>query len=385
MTDVATVLKLLERVVAHDTTSRNSNLPLVGELEAYFAGLGIATRRVPNAEGTKASLIATIGPADRPGVVLSAHMDTVPVDGQAWRADPFALRRSGDRVVGRGVTDMKGFLAVCLAAAPALRDRRSGPPVHIALSYDEEIGCLATDALIADLLGAGPAPLACVVGEPTGMEVVIGHKGKRALDMVVTGTPGHSSRAPDYVNAVEYGARIVVEVQALARDLAREGRRDGLYDVPHSTAHVGAFHGGTALNMVPERAEIALEVRTIGGDDGAALLGRIEAFALGSLRAEMRAVSASADVASRVSIDYPALDTPEDADVVVRAKRVAGRNAVAKVAYGTEGGRFSAAGIPTVVVGPGSIADAHQPEESIAVGELAAALTFVEGFVATWD
>jgi acetylornithine deacetylase len=378
----ADILAILARLIAHDTTSRNSNLDLVAEVEAMLAVNGVSSRRVPSEDGTKASLIATIGPAHVPGIVLSAHVDTVPVDGQAWTGDPFTLRRHGERVLGRGVTDMKGFAAVCLAAVPEMLAKPLSRPLHICLSYDEEVGCLATPALIEALLQDVARPLACIVGEPTGMGVVIGHKGKRALDIVVEGTPGHSSLAPRFVNAVEYAARLGSAVQLLARRLEREGTRDALYDVPHSTAHVGSLHGGSALNMVPERATLALEVRVIAADDARALLREIEDLAMDVLLPEMQAVAPGARIKITSTIDYPPLDTPEDSDIVGLAKRLAGRNSVSKVAYGTEGGRYSAAAIPTVVVGPGSIADAHQPDESIAIAELVSSRAFISRLIA---
>ena len=382
MTTEATVLDILARLVAHDTTSRNPNLALMDEIAAMLATHGVRSRRVPNADGTKASLIATIGPAEVPGIVLSGHVDTVPVDGQAWTGDPFRLRRRGERVLARGVTDMKGYVAACLAAVPAIVAAPLARPIHLCFSYDEEVGCLATDALIADLVAHAATPAMAFVGEPTSMGVVVGHKGKRALDIVVEGTPGHSSLAPRHVNAVAVAARIGVAIDDLARDLAASGARDALYDIPHSTAHIGSLHGGSALNMVPERATLACEVRVIAADDARALLGRIETLCRDVLEPEMRRIAPEAAIHVTAPIDYPPLETPEDAEIVTLARRLAGRNAVSKVAYGTEGGRFSAAGIPTVVVGPGSIADAHQPDESILVTELVAAVGFLERLIA---
>lgn len=371
-----TSVDILARLVSFDTTSRNSNLPLVAWVEAYLAEHGVASLRIPDETGTKANLFATLGPSDVPGYVLSGHTDVVPVDGQDWSSDPFVLTERDGRYYGRGACDMKGFLAVCLAAVPAMTRADLKRPIHLAFSYDEEVGCLGVRSMIRHLAESPAPPLACFVGEPTEMLPVIGHKAKRSLKVTVTGRACHSSLAPHGVNAVEYAARLVVKIREVGRRLAA-GPTDALYDVPVSTAHVGSIHGGTVLNIVPDRCEFAFEFRALPEADVDALVAEVEAFARAELEPEMRAVAEEAGIAIELTSGFPGLATAEDADVTRLAKRLAGRNDHGKVAYGTEAGLFQAAGIPTVVIGPASIGEAHKPDEFIAATEIAACERFV--------
>lgn len=388
----AEILAILRRLVGFDTTSHKSNLALIDWAEDHLAARGFRSERLPDASGEKASLYATIGPEGVPGYVLSGHTDTVPVEGQAWASDPFAVRREarpdGDRVYGRGVCDMKGFLAVCLAGADLMRARadRLARPIHLALSYDEEVGCTGVRDLVERLAGAAVRPAGCFVGEPSEMGVVVGHKGKRSVRVRVRGATCHSSLAPRGVNAVEWGARLVAEIRRLADGLAERGARDALYDVAHSTGHVGVFRGGTALNIVPDEAEIVFEFRTIGADDPDALVAEVRDHAERVLAPAMRAVAGTDASESGFAFDvfagFPGLDTAPEAEITALAKRLARRNEHAKVAYGTEAGLFSAvAGVPSIVVGPGSIEQAHKADEWIAVAELAACARFVERLV----
>lgn len=372
---------ILAELVAFDTTSRNSNLPLIDWVEAYLARHGVAAERIPDASGLKANLWASIGPADRPGYILSGHTDVVPVDGQDWSSDPFRLRSDDGRLFGRGTCDMKGFLACCLAAVPAMAAADLARPIHLAFSYDEEVGCLGVRGLIERLNALAVKPLGCFVGEPTGMAVVIAHKGKRSLRAVVTGRSCHSSLAPEGVNAVDYAALLAVEVRRIGRELAR-GPADPLYDVPVSTAHTGILEGGTALNIVPDRAELVFEFRVLPDQDAEALVAQVQAFVRDVLEPEMRRVAPETGIALEVFTSFPGLDTPVDDEVVRLAKHLAGRNDHAKVAYGTEGGLFQQAAIPTVVVGPGHIAQAHRPDEFVALAELERCNAFLARLIA---
>ena len=374
-------IELLGRLIAFDTTSRNSNLPLIEHVEGYLDSLGIPHERAAGAHGDKSNLFATIGPADRPGIVLSGHTDVVPVDGQRWSSDPFSLTRRDGRLYGRGACDMKGFLAVCLALAPEMAAAKLEIPIHFAFSYDEEVGCLGVRELL-EMLAARPVrPLGCIVGEPTGMQVVIAHKAKRSLGVVVRGTGGHSSRAPEAVNAVEYAARLVTRTTEIGQRLASSGLRDALYDIPHSTAHVGVFHGGVALNIVPDEAVVELEFRVLPEEDADALVEEFRSFA-GELEAEMRARDARAAVEVSMKSEFPGLATAPEADIVTLVKRLAGRNDHAKVAYGTEAGLFvETAGIPTVVCGPGSIAQAHRADEFVEDEQLAQCEAFIRRLI----
>lgn len=375
-------LDILSRLVAFDTTSAKSNLALVDWVADYLQRLGFRIERVPNADGSKANLFATIGPEAQPGYILSGHTDVVPVTDQAWSADPFQLRRGEDgRLYGRGTTDMKGFLAVCLAKAQAMSRSRLTRPLHLALSHDEEVGCVGVRGLLRHLVGRSFA--GCFVGEPTGMEVAIGHKGKSNTRVTVQGHACHSSLAPEGVNAVEYAAAFVVEIRALADRLRKQGRRDPLFDIPHTTAHVGVLQGGTALNVVPAHAELLFELRTVPGDDAEALLAGLRDYATQVLQLQMQALQPGAGFRFETYARSPALDNAPEAEIAVLAKALAGRNGHRKVAFMTEAGLFQEAGIPTVVVGPGAIAQAHTADEWIAEGELANCEAFVDRLIET--
>jgi acetylornithine deacetylase len=376
------VLEILSALVAFDTTSRNSNLAMVEWIEAHLNALGFSSERVYDARGTKANLFATIGPADVPGYILSGHTDVVPVDGQEWSGDPFALRVEDGRAWGRGACDMKGFLAVCLAAAEGMSRQKLARPIHLAFSYDEEVGCVGVRGLVERLAGRAVKPELCFVGEPTEMGVVIGHKGKRSVRVVVRGFTVHSSLAPQGVNAAEFAALLVAHIRGVADRLAREGARDPLYDVPFSTAHVGILRGGTALNIVPDEAEIVFEVRTVAADDPDALVAGIVRHAREALEPRMKAIDPATGFEFDVFAGFPGLDTAPDAPIVTLAKALAGSNGHAKVAFGTEAGLFRhVAGIPSVVVGPGSIDQAHKADEWIALSELSKCAAFVERLV----
>lgn len=368
-------------LISHDTTSRNPNLPLIDWAEGWLASHGARCERIYDATGTKANLWATFGPEDVPGWVLSGHTDTVPVDGQHWASDPFTLTERDGRLYGRGACDMKGFLACCLGLAPEIAAAPLTRPIHIALSYDEEVGCIGVRDLLARLMEREVRPLGCIVGEPTEMRLCLGHKTKRSLRAVFTGTAGHSSRAPEFVNAVEYGARLVVRMQEIGRRLAA-GPSDALYSTPHSTAHVGTAHGGTALNIVPDRFETEFEFRVLPGEDADALVAEIRAYVEGELAPEMRLIDPAAGAVVELTAAYPGLDTAPDAPVAAAARRFARQNDHIKVAYGTEGGLFhDMAGIPTVVCGPGSIAQAHRPDEYVEAAQLDACEDFLRRLI----
>ncbi len=372
--------EILEALVGFDTTSRNSNLAVVAWIEDYLDRLGVVHERIADHSGSKANLWATIGPAGTPGYLLSGHTDVVPVDGQAWTSDPFRLAARDGCLYGRGATDMKGFLACCLAAVADMQDLAQ--PIHLAFSHDEEVGCVGVRGLIAHLGAAGVKPAACFVGEPTGMNVVIGHKSKRSFRVDVHGRTCHSSLAPAGVNAVEYAARLIVGIRDIAERLAREGTRDPLYDVPFTTAHTGVVKGGTVLNIVPDLCSFQFEFRSIAADDVDALAAEVMAYARERLEPQMRAMAPEASIDFATISGFPGLETPADVGVVALAKSLAGRGTHGKVAYGTEAGLFAQAGIPTVVIGPGSIEQAHKADEFIATSELDACGAFLDRLIA---
>jgi acetylornithine deacetylase len=376
-------LDILATLVGFDTTSHKSNLALIDWAEAYLRRYGFTTELFLDATGTKANLLATIGPACELGYVLSGHTDVVPVDGQIWTNPPFELHVDEGRVYGRGACDMKGFLAVCLAQAPAMAAAPLNRPLHLALSYDEEVGCLGARQLCSILRQRNWRAAGCFVGEPTLMRVAIGHKGKRNVRVTVSGRTCHSSLAPSGVNAVAWGAQLIGEITRISEALAESGAQDDLYDVPHSTGHVGVFSGGTALNIVPSKAELLFEFRTLARDDADALVAAVERFACETLEPQMRRVDPHAGFTFEVYASTPGLDVPTEAHVVSLAKRLAGRNDHAKVDFMTEAGLFQhVADIPTVVIGPGSIDQAHKADEWVAVSELERCSAFVADLIA---
>ncbi|MET0605127.1 MAG: acetylornithine deacetylase [Beijerinckiaceae bacterium] len=383
MTEPRAIKDILHTLVAFDTTSRNSNLPCIDWIEDYLSPLGFATERTFDAERRKANLFATIGPDDVSGYVLSGHTDVVPVDGQAWTTDPFSLTEKDGKLYGRGAADMKGFDAVCLALAPAMAAAELKRPIHLAFSYDEEVGCVGVRGLLRELAQKPVRPLGCIVGEPTGMQVVIGHKSGRRVRVTARGKAAHSSLAPQGVNAIEWAARIVTHVRELEEKFEREGPRDELYDVPHTTTQVGLFEGGVASNIVPQEARFSFEVRAIGLDDQDDIARSIERFAKERLEPKMQAVDPSCGFDFDWAGGVPGFDANPGDDIVTLAKRLAGRNDHAKVSYGTEAGLFvGMAGVPCVVIGPGSIEQAHKPDEFIEMSQLLACANFIEKLIA---
>ncbi|SDY70488.1 acetylornithine deacetylase [Citreimonas salinaria] len=369
--------EILAQLVAFDTTSRGSNLALIDHVRDYLSSYGVESRLVMDTTRQKANLWATIGPADRPGVILSGHTDTVPVDGQEWASDPFALDAREGRLFGRGSCDMKGFLACALAAVPGLVARDLARPVHLAFSYDEEVGCVGVVGLLEMLQADDIRPAMCIVGEPTLMQVVIGHKAKRSMRVTVRGRGCHSSLAPQGVNAVNYAARLVVRMQDIAARLASMGGNDPDYDITHSTAHTGIIRGGTALNIVPDICTFDCEFRVLPSEDADALVQELRDYAA-ELELLMQQVAPEAGIDIDLYAQFPGLETVPDADVVTLTKRLTGTNGHSKVAFGTEGGRFNEMlGVPTVICGPGSISQAHKPDEYIEQSQLDACDAFL--------
>ncbi|KQT03414.1 MULTISPECIES: acetylornithine deacetylase [unclassified Bradyrhizobium] len=377
------IRKLLADLVGFDTISDRTNLPLIAHIERYLAGFGIKGERIVDETGQKAALWVTIGPEDRPGFVLSGHTDVVPVVGQDWSHDPFKLAERDGKLYGRGTTDMKGFVAVCLAMVPEMVDARLKTPIHLAISYDEEIGCVGVRPMLREVARKKVRPLGCFVGEPTQMQVIIGHKGKHGVRATFRGLARHSSIAPEGVNAIEYAAELIVEIRRRAMALAAAHATDSLYDVPHSTLLTSIVHGGAALNIVPDTCTVEFECRGIGITESREVTDAIVAWAKAELEPAMKARNAECGIAFEEILDYPALDTEADAPIVTLAKSLAGRNDHAKVAFGTEASLFAdIADIPSVVIGPGSIAQAHTPDEFVEMAELEKCGAFVERLIA---
>ncbi|CAK15441.1 acetylornithine deacetylase [Pseudomonas entomophila] len=361
---------LLERLVGFATVSRDSNLALISFIKDYLASLGVESELFHNAEGTKANLFATIGPRDRGGVVLSGHTDVVPVDGQAWTYDPFQLTEHDGRLYGRGTADMKGFIASVLAAVPAFLAQPLRLPVHLAFSYDEEVGCLGVRSLLAALAQRPNKPTLCLIGEPTELRPVLGHKGKLAMRCQVHGAACHSAYAPYGVNAIEYAARLIGKLGEIGEDLAMPQHHDPRFDPPFSTVQTGVIKGGRALNIVPEECEFDFEVRALPGFEAQAVADQLQTYAEAELLPRMRAVSAASDIRLQPLSAYPGLATPADSEAAQLVALLSGSSEFGTVAFGTEGGLFEQAGIPTVVCGPGSMNQGHKPDEFVSAEQL---------------
>jgi acetylornithine deacetylase len=369
--------EMLARLVSFDTTSRNSNLALIEFARGYLDAHGIPYRISTDATGEKANIHAIVGPPAQGGVALSGHVDTVPVDGQSWSADPFTLRRADGRLYARGSADMKGFVSACLAAVPDLKARKLARPMHLFISYDEEVGCHGAKRLIDDIDESGLKPSLCVVGEPSGMQPILAHKGKLNLRVLARGMPGHSSEPGKGVNAVQASGEAIAYVAAEARRLAKQGPFADGFDPPHSTIHVGTVQGGTILNIIPERCEFIMEWRTIPGDDATAHVERMRQFVAANIEPAMHAVNRNTGFEFEVLVQMPGLSLDPDHELTSIVKQLTGSNSTGKVSYGTEGGYYQGAGIPTIICGPGHIAQAHQPDEWIAQEQLDACDVFI--------
>jgi acetylornithine deacetylase len=374
-------LEMAKRLVAFDTTSRNSNLILIDFIRDYLDGYGVKSELVFDETGAKANLYATIGPQDRSGIMLSGHTDVVPIDDQDWHTDPFKPVEKDDRLYGRGSSDMKAFIATVLSLVPQLVSRKLREPIHLSFSYDEEVGCLGVRRLI-DVIAARPnRPRLCIVGEPTEMQVGIGHKGKHTLRCQVHGHEAHSSLVHQGVNAIEAAGELIAKLKEIARRKRDHGPFDPDFDPPYSTIHTGVIHGGTALNIVPRECVFDFEIRPLPGEDIAPMIDELRDLAANRLLPEMRAVQPHTNIVIEERSAAPALNTAADAEVTQFAAALSGGNATIKVPFGTEGGLFSAAGIPTIICGPGSIDQAHKPDEFVALDQIARCERFLQRLI----
>lgn len=377
---LTSTLDILERLIGFDTRSSESNLPLIHYVSDLLSGYGIESTLVFSADGRKANLYATIGPQDRAGLCLSGHTDVVPAAGQPWTVPPFQLTRAADRVLGRGTADMKGYIAVVLAMVPRLIEAASERPFHIALSYDEEVGCLGVRGLLSELAASPVKPLACIIGEPTSMQVAVAHKGKRAYRCCVKGLAGHSSLTHLGVNAADFAAELTTYLRRTARDLRERGTRNTAFVPPYSTVHTGKISGGIALNVIPDHAELEFEIRNLPDDDPDTVIAPTRIFTEQILLPEMRQVHGGSAINWVSLVDYPALsDDPTAAWLKQLACTAADNEQTRTVSFGTEGGLFQAIGIPTVVCGPGSIEQAHKADEFVTLAQLSQCLHFIEG------
>jgi len=372
-----TPVEMIERLVAFDTTSRNSNLALIHFVRDYLARHGVEAELVHNAEQTKANLYATLGDARDGGVVLSGHTDVVPVDGQDWSSDPFTVREAEGRLYGRGTADMKSFIAIALALVPEFLARDLEIPIHLALSYDEEVGCIGAHGLVPNITIPGARPQAVIVGEPTNMRVVNAHKGINAFRTTVSGLEAHSSATHLGVNAIIHAAELISHLGRMADDLKANADPASTFDPPYTSIQVGVVNGGTALNIIPKECTFLWEFRDVPDEDPDALLKRFNDYAESEVLPRMKAVSDAADIVTVATSKVVGL-FPEDgsaAETLVMA--LVGSNQTYTAAYGTEAGIFQGAGVPTVVCGPGDIMQAHKPDEFIELSQIEACTGFM--------
>jgi len=370
----ATPAEFLERLVAFDTTSRNSNMALIDWVRAYLEMHGVASRLVENDDGTKANLFATVagqgGGEGEGGVALSGHTDVVPVDGQDWSSDPFKAERRDGRIYGRGTCDMKGFIATALALVPEMTKARLKEPIHLAFSYDEEIGCQGAPRMIAELGRALPKPRLVLVGEPTSMRIADAHKGVYGFRTRLRGLEAHSSATHRGVSAVMAAGELIGFMAALARELAAEGPLDQAFDPPYTSINVGRIEGGTALNIIARDCTLDWEFRPVPGADPAAIEARVQAFVDDELLPRMRAIHPEARIETERLAGVPPLVPDAESPALALARMLTGANRTETVAFAAEAGQYQEAGVPAVLIGPGDIAQAHQPDEFVAVEQL---------------
>jgi acetylornithine deacetylase len=377
---------MIERLISFNTVSRDSNLGLIEWVRDYLQGFGAKTRLTHDATGKKANLFATLGDSKKPGLILSGHTDVVPVDGQDWSTDPFVATERNGKLFARGSADMKGFIGIALTQAPkfvtALNENRLDAPLHYALSYDEEVGCLGVRGLIRDLEENGIRPAGCVVGEPTSMQPIIAHKGTHRFRCSVHGREAHSSYVTHGVNAIEYAARLVVFIRQIADRLAQIEQRDYGFTVPYSTLSTGLIHGGIAANVVPKDCVFQFDMRTLPQASPDALYQEIRTYAE-TLEAEMRRSDENSGIDLQWMSQTAGLAAAETDAIVQWAMQLSRNSTVGKVCYGTEAGLFQKMGVPTVICGPGDIAEAHRPNEFVALDQLAQCESFMDRILET--
>ena len=379
---LARALAHLDTLVGFPTVSARSNLDLIGYLDTVLEAKGAERQLFFNEAGTKANLLATLGPSDTEGVLLSGHTDVVPVEGQAWTSDPFRLTQRGDRVFGRGTADMKGFIACALAFAEHIDPNALKKPLHLVFSFDEEVGCIGVRRVIEQFPLLKAKPALCIVGEPTLMRPVIAHKGKVAGRILCRGHEGHSSQPFEGLNAIHLACDMVGELRTLQDEMLAGPIRDDGFTVPVTTLHVGTIQGGTALNIVPRDCTLDFEIRNIPEQDSDGLLDRLfdrARMLSDAARTRFPEAGVTIDIVNR----YPGLLMPADSPAVTRVQRLAQSNEAGKISFGTEGGLFqSVLGIPTVVCGPGNIDQAHKPDEYVSLEQLAACMSFLDRLAA---
>lgn len=373
-------IEWIARLVRHDTTSRNSNLCLIEDVESYLAEHGVTSTRVPNEDGTKANLYFSVGPTVEGGVVLSGHTDVVPVDGQPWDTDPWAVIEKDEKLYGRGTADMKSFAAIGLSLLPDMLAADLSRPIHFALSYDEEVGLLGAPSMIEQIRQTVPRPSAVIVGEPTNMQVVDGQKGIAVFRTEIIGHEAHSSQPHRGASAIMAAGRLMAKIAEMTDRRAREAPQDSPFTPPYTTMSVGVIEGGTATNILARRCGFSWDVRVVPGDDVASIREEFDAEAAAVL-AEMRAIAPECDITTQTLAEGPPLMPQSDNPAAELAHTLTGSNGRSSVAYAAEAGQFQQAGFPTVICGPGSIDQAHQPNEFITLKQVAEGTRFMRNLI----
>ncbi|KAA5605618.1 acetylornithine deacetylase [Roseospira marina] len=379
--EIQSSVAMIRRLVGFDTTSRASNLALIHAVRDHLAAHGVPATLIHNAEGSKANLVATVGPAVEGGVVLSGHTDVVPVDGQAWDSDPFTLTERGGRLYGRGTADMKSFSAIALALVPEMVAAGLKRPIHLALSYDEEVGCLGAPSIIAEMARTVPTPAAVIIGEPTGMKVVGTHKGIRVYQVDITGLESHSAHADRAVSAVMTAAELIHWLGERARERAAAPVPGSLFDPPYSTITAEVIKGGTAHNIISKACSFVWSVRDVPEDDTDALEAAFHAQA-DAMQAAMRRIAPETGIRIARLANVPAFRREADSDADRLVRRLTGDNTTGAVSFAAEAGQFQQAGYSTIMCGPGFIDQAHQPNEFIAIDQVRAGASFLRGLIA---
>jgi len=381
---IYTPAEMIARLVGFDTTSRNSNLELMAFVKDYLDGHGVAYSLVPSEDGSKTSLFATIGPRESGGgIALSGHTDCVPVDGQAWTSDPFTVVERDGRLYGRGTCDMKGFVAISLAMVPEFLKQPLATPIHLALSYDEEVGCTGVRPMIAELGDRLPKPKIVIVGEPSDMAVANAHKTICAYETEVTGHEAHSSQIQQGANAILAAADLIGEITRMREEAIAAGDPSGLFDPPYTTIHIGQISGGTAHNIVPLKCWFDWETRTLPGVDPDQFVDRLNRYAETVVLPKLRAVAPTTDIRTELRAGVHGLAPEENSPAEALARKCSGANSTQTVAYATEGGLFQERGISTIICGPGSIDQAHQPDEFIELSQVEACVAFMHRLTET--
>jgi acetylornithine deacetylase len=370
---------LIAKLVAFETVSRNSNLALIDFVRDYLDGYGIASHLIPDDSGTKANLYATVGPPVGDGIVLSGHTDVVPVDGQPWETDPFTVVERDGKLYGRGTSDMKSFCAAALSLVPDMKKLKK--PIHFAFSYDEEVGCQGAPRMIKDLMAHVPRPRGVIVGEPTNLQVVTSHKGIAALKTTVTGHEAHSSQTHRGVSAVMTAARLVNFLEQLAQGRKQKGPFVEGFEPDFTTVHVGTIHGGTAVNIISRHCEFMWDIRSLPCDDPQDIIQSFLTYCR-DMEPDMKVISPQAGIVTEIIANAPALGDEPDNDAARLVCALTGEQASHKVPYATEGGQFQEAGLPVVICGPGSIDQAHKPNEFITLQQVEAGTAFLSRLIA---